>query len=41
MEDKTVNQEKRPDCSIIKELIKQYPNDLELGIIIRQIFGIK
>ena len=24
MEDKTVNQEKQPDCLIIKELIKQY-----------------
>lgn len=38
MEDK---QEIQPDCSIIKELIKQYPNDLELGVIIRQIFGNK
>lgn len=41
MEDKTVNQEKRPDCSIIKELIKQYPNDLELGVMIRKTFGNK
>ena len=41
MEDKQQVQEKQPDCSIIKELIKQYPNDLELGVIIRQIFGNK
>ena len=35
------NKEIQPDCSIIKELIKKYPNDAELGEIIRQIFGNK
>ena len=41
MEDKAVNQEKQPDCLIITELIKQYPNDLDLGVMIRQTFGNK
>lgn len=39
MVDKQQTQEKQPDCSIIKELIKQYPNDMDLGAIIRQIFN--
>ena len=41
MEDKQQTQEKQPDCLIIKELIKQYPNDFELGKMIRLTFGIK